>query len=313
MHTPVRTKAVKKRGNFLKYLPLTIMIIPGMLYFIINNYIPMFGLVIAFKKVNLTKGIWGSDWTGFSNFKYLFATSDAFTITKNTILYNGGWMILNTAAGIFLAILLNEVRQKLMIRFYQSILLLPMLISFVIVAYLGYAALNMQTGFINHSVLPMLGMDKIMFYFEEKYWPFILTAVQFWKMLGFSIVIYFAAILGIDEEYYEAARLDGASKWQQILKVTLPHVVPMIIMMTLINLGRIFYSDFGLFYQVPMNSGAIYDTTNVIDTYVFRGLLGLGDMGMSAAAGFYQSIVGFVLVITANFVIRKVSKDNAMF
>jgi putative aldouronate transport system permease protein len=299
--------------RFRKYLPLTLMVIPGFLYLMINNYLPMAGLAIAFKEINFAKGILASDWVGWKNFEYLFATSDAYIITRNTILYNAAWIVLGTMLAIFLAIMLNEVKQKLLARFYQSVIVLPHLISIVIVAYLVYAALSLETGFVNNSILPLFGMDDIMFYFEPKYWPFILTAVHLWKGLGFSVVIYFAAIIGIDEEYYEAARLDGATKWQQIRSITLPLISPVIIMLTLLAVGRIFYSDFGLFYQVPMNSGPLYETTNVIDTYVYRGLLGLGDIGMSAAAGFYQSIVGFILVLTANFIVRKIDRDNALF
>jgi len=303
----------KRFVRFRKYLPLTLMVIPGLLYLMINNYLPMAGLVIAFKEINFAKGILASDWVGWKNFEYLFATSDAYIITRNTILYNAAWIVLGTMLAIFLAIMLNEVKQKLFARFYQSVIVLPHLISIVIVAYLVYAALSLETGFINKSILPLFGMDDIMFYFEPKYWPFILTAVHLWKGLGFSVVVYFAAIIGIDEEYYEAARLDGATKWQQIRSITLPLISPVIIMLTLLAVGRIFYSDFGLFYQVPMNSGPLYETTNVIDTYVYRGLLGLGDIGMSAAAGFYQSIVGFILVLTANFIVRKIDRDNALF
>ncbi|XID94529.1 ABC transporter permease [Paenibacillaceae bacterium WGS1546] len=305
--------ATRKRGKWRKYMPLTLMVLPGMLYLLFNNYLPMFGLVIAFKDVNFAKGILASDWVGFKNFEYLFMTSDAYVITRNTIVYNAAWIVLGTTLAILLAILLNEVRRKMFARFYQSVIVLPHLISIVIVAYLCYAVLSLDTGFLNKSVLPALGLEEVMFYFEPKVWPYILTIVHLWKGLGFSVVIYFAAIIGIDEEYYEAARLDGASKWQQIRSITIPLISPVIIMLTLLSIGRIFYSDFGLFYQVPMNSGAIYETTNVIDTYVYRGLLGLGDIGMSAAAGFYQSIVGFALVLTANFIVRKISKDNALF
>ncbi|WP_018751973.1 ABC transporter permease [Paenibacillus sanguinis] len=306
-------KEAPQKRRFRKYLPLTIMVLPGVLYFLLNNYLPMFGLVIAFKDIDFSQGILASDWAGLQNFEYLFKTSDAYIITRNTLLYNGAWIILTAVSGIMLAVLLNEVRQRFFARFYQSIILLPHLISIIIVAYLSYAMLSLDTGFINTTILPALGIDKIMFYFEAKYWPFILTVVHMWKGLGYSVIIYYAAIIGIDEEYYEAARLDGAAKYQQILYITIPLITPVIIMLTLLAIGRIFYSDFGLFYQIPMNSGAIYETTNVIDTYVYRGLLGLGDIGMSAAAGFYQSIVGFILVLTANMIIRKFSRDNAMF
>ncbi|WP_082360636.1 ABC transporter permease [Bacillus sp. FJAT-28004] len=310
---PATISAAKKSNRFRKFMPLTLMTLPGLAYLLINNYLPMFGIVIAFKNVNFSKGILGSDWVGFKNFEYLFKTSDAYIITRNTIAYNLVWILVGTLMSIVLAILLNEIRSKFFSRFYQSVILLPQLISIIIVSYIVYAVLSLDTGLLNKVVLPALGMDEISWYFEPKYWPIILTIVHFWKGLGFSIVIYFASIIGIDEEYYEAARLDGASKWQQIRSITIPLLSPVIIMLTLLSIGRIFYSDFGLFYQVPMNSGPLYDTTNVIDTYVFRGLLGLGDIGMSAAAGFYQSIVGFVLVITANLIVRKINKDNALF
>lgn len=273
----------------------------------------MFGIVIAFKDINISKGIWGSDWVGFKNFEYLFKTSDAYIITRNTILYNAAWIILGTVLSILLAILLNEIKSKYFARFYQSVILLPQLISIIIVSYLVYAFLSSENGLMNKTVLHALGMSERNWYFEKEYWPYILTIVHMWKGLGFTIVIYFASIIGIDEEYYEAARLDGASKWQQIRFITVPLITPAIIMLTLLAIGRIFYSDFGLFYQVPMNSGALYETTSVIDTYVFRGLMGLGDMGMSAAAGFYQSIVGFLLVIGANWIVRKINKENALF
>lgn len=302
-----------RKNKWKKILPITLMALPGVLYLLINNYLPMFGLIIAFKDVNFSKGILASDWIGFKNFEYLFKTQDAYIITRNTILYNGAFILLTTATAIAVAILLNEVKNKVMSRFYQSVILLPFLISMVIVSYLVYAVLSMDTGLLNKVILPKLGMQEIAWYMEEKYWPLILTVVHIWKNIGFSCVIYLASIIGIDQEYYEAATLDGASKWQQIRAITIPSIMPVIVMLTLISIGRIFYSDFGLFYQVPMNSGAISATTNVIDTYVYRGLLQLGDIGMSSAAGLYQSIVGFVLVILSNYVIRKINKENALF
>jgi putative aldouronate transport system permease protein len=287
--------------------------VPGLMYLLINNYLPMFGLIIAFKDINYAKGILGSDWIGLKNFEYLFSTRDAFVITRNTILYNGGFIILNTILAIGIAIMLNEIKNKLMKSFYQSVILLPFLISMVIVSYLGFAFLSEDVGYLNNTILPLLGLDGVSWYNEAKYWPYILTFINVWKGIGFLCVIYLAAIIGIDQEYYEAATLDGANKWQQIIHITIPTIMPVIIMMTLLGIGRIFYSDFGLFYQVPMNSGAIYDTTNVIDTYVYRGLMQLGDIGMSAAAGLYQSIVGFVLVLLSNYLVRRKSKDNALF
>ncbi|TBL68298.1 ABC transporter permease [Paenibacillus thalictri] len=289
------------------------MMLPGIAYFLINNYLPMFGLVIAFKDINFAKGIWASDWVGFKNFEYLFKTKDAWIITRNTILYNGLFIVLNLAAALTAAIILNEVRRQLLKRVYQSLILLPHLISSVIIGYLVYAMLSMETGFVNKTLLPWLGIGEIAWYSEPQYWPFILPLVSMWKQAGYLCVIYLASIIGIDKEYYEAAKIDGASKWQQIRGITIPLIMPVIMIMTLLQIGRIFYSDFGLFYQVPLNSGAILDTTNVIDTYVFRALITLGDVSMSSAAGVYQSLVGFVLVLTANYITRRINKDNALF
>ena len=296
-----------------KYSPLYLMMIPGIAYLIINNYLPMFGLTIAFKDINFVKGIWGSDWIGFENFKFLFQTSDAFIITRNTILYNAAFIVIGLVVAVGFAILLNEIKSKFASRLYQSMIILPFLISMVLVSYLVYSMLSMESGFMNKTILPALGIEPISWYNEPKYWPIIITLVHIWKGAGYSCIVYLAAIIGIDPEYYEAAKLDGASKWQQIRTITIPLITPVIIMLTLLAIGRIFYSDFGLFYQVPMNAGALFSTTNVIDTYVFRGLLQLGNIGMSAAAGFYQSVVGFVLVIVSNYVVRKINKENALF
>ncbi|MGC6586451.1 ABC transporter permease [Paenibacillus sp. Dod16] len=289
------------------------MMLPGLIYLLINNYLPLFGLSIAFKDVNYSKGIWDSDWIGFKNFEYLFKTDDAFIITRNTILYNAAFIVLGLIVSVGVAILLNEIRNKVASRFYQSVIILPFLISIIIVSYLVYAMFSVNTGMVNKTLLPALGLDPISWYTEPKYWPFILTVVHIWKAAGYSCIVYLAAIIGIDPEYYEAAKLDGASKWMQIRKITLPMITPVITILTLLGIGRIFYSDFGLFYQVPMDSGALFSTTNVIDTYVFRGLMQLGDVGMSSAAGFYQSLVGFVLVLVSNYVVRKIDKNNALF
>lgn len=296
-----------------KYIPLTLMTVPGLLYLVLNNYLPMFGIIIAFKNINYSKGILGSEWIGLKNFEYLFKTSDAYEITRNTILYNVVFIILGTLFSIGIAILLNEIKNRFFSRLYQSIILLPFLISMVIVSYLAYAGLSLETGFLNKTILPMLGMPEIDWYQESKYWPIILTLVHLWKGLGYTSIVYFAAIIGIDEEYYEAAKLDGANKWLQIRNITIPLLTPTITMLILLSIGKIFHSDFGLFYQVTMNSGAIYSTTNVIDTYVYRGLKDLGDIGMSSAAGLYQSIVGFLLVLLTNYMVGKFNKDNALF
>lgn len=296
-----------------RYRALFLMIVPGLAYLIINNYLPMFGVIIAFKDINYAKGILGSDWIGFKNFEYLFKTTDAYIITRNTLLYNGAFIVLNTVFAIAVAILLNEVKNKLAARFYQSVILLPFLISMVIVGYLVLSMLNVESGFINKNILPLFGMEPIQWYSEPKYWPYILTLVQIWKHTGYLCVIFLAAIIGIDHEYYEAATIDGANKWQQIRSITIPLIAPTITIMTLLAIGRIFYSDFGLFYQVPLNSGPLQPATDVIDTYVYRGLMTLGDIGMSSAAGLYQSLVGFILVLLSNYIVSRRNRDQALF
>jgi len=288
------------------------MAVPGMLYLFINNYMPLPGLVLAFKNYNARKGIWGSDWAGLNNFKYLFATQDAFIITRNTILYNLTFIVVNTMMAIAVAIILSELRTRGK-KFYQSAILLPFLISSVIIGYLVFAFLSTENGFINNSILAPLGLERISWYIEKKYWPFILVLVNTWKNIGYNCIIYLSTIVGFDKGYYEAASIDGASKWKQITKITIPLLRPTIIMLVLMSIGRIFYSDFGLFYQVPQNSGALYSVTNTIDTYVYRGLLELGDITMSAAAGVYQSLVGFILVLGANLLVRKMDPENALF
>jgi putative aldouronate transport system permease protein len=280
---------------------------------LINNYLPIFGLVIAFKDINFKKGILGSDWVGLKNFEYLFKTRDAFIITRNTLLYNFSFIILGIIAGVFFAILLNEIKKKALLKTYQTIILLPHLVSWVIASYFTYSLLAVDTGMLNKTILPLLGIDEISWFTEPKYWPGILTIAKLWKTFGFSCIFYFATVVGISKEYYEAAEIDGASKMQQIRHITLPLLVPTIVILFLLNMGRIFYAEFGLFYQVPLNSGALYRTTNVIDTYVFRSLLQLGDIGMSAAAGFYQSIVGFVLVLVSNTIAKKAGDNISLF
>lgn len=305
--------AGKRRARYKRYLPLFLMMLPGLVYLFINNYVPMFGMFIAFKSVNFQLGFLKSPWVGFENFKYLFATSKAFIITRNTLCFNLAFILIDTVAAIGLAILLNEIISKAALRFYQTVMLLPFLISMVIISYLVYAFLSVDNGFINKSILPLFGAKPMQWYSEPVYWMFILPIVNLWNQAGFLCIVYFASIIGIDKEYYEAATLDGASKWQQIRLITLPLITPVVIIMVLLAIGRIFYADFGLFYQIPLNSGALYPATNVIETYVYRGLLQLGDVGMASAAGFYQSVVGFAFILVSNLVVRKLSPENALF
>lgn len=301
----------EKTKKLRHYLPYYLMALPGLIYLLINNYIPMGGLVVAFKNYSAKKGIFGSKWVGFENFKYLFETKDAWVITRNTILYNVAFIILGTVMAVVVAILLSEIRSRMASRFYQSVILLPFLISWVIISYLVYAFLSADSGFLNNTFLAALGKDPVMWYSEPKYWPFILILVSLWQGTGYTSIIYYASVIGIDRGYYEAAELEGAGPLKKIVYITLPLIKPTIITMMLLSMGRIFFSDFGLFYQIPMNSGPLLKATNVIDTYVYRGLMQQGNIGMSAAAGLYQSVVGFICVIAANGIVRKVDKDSA--
>ena len=306
-------KTAKTTGTAAKKLiPIYLMMVPGFLYLIINNYIPMFGIIVAFKNYNYSLGIFGSKWNGLKNFKFLFKTKDAFTITRNTLMYNAVFIILGNSLGILIAILLNEIQSKMAKKTYQTIILLPFLLSIVIVSYIVYGIFSTEFGIANH-MLTSLGKDRISWYSTPKYWPFILTFINLWKNMGYNTVLYYATLIGIDVSYYEAAVVDGASRWQRIRYITIPSLIPTITIMVLMAISTIFYSDFGLFYQVPLNSGPLIDVTNTIDTYVYRGLRENSNIGMSAAAGLYQSVVGFIMVIAANTLVKRMGNGNELF
>lgn len=299
--------------RFKQFIPLYLMILPGALYFIINNYIPMTGIVVAFKKYNVKDGLYMSPWNGFENFRYLFGTQDALVIIRNTLLYNIAFIVINNIIGIALAIMISDVLSKKLRKLYQSSILLPFLISIVVVSYIVFALLSHENGMMNNAVLPFFGANPIQWYNDTTWWPLILIITNCWKGVGYGTLIYIAGIAGIDKSFYEAAELDGANKWQQICRITLPCLIPSIVTLLLMNIGRIFYSDFGLFYQVPQNSGSLLSVTNTIDTYVYRALMAAGGIGRASAAGVFQSIVGFTLVMASNLVVRHTSRENAIF
>lgn len=305
--------AKKKKIRWKRYLPIYAMALPGLIYLFCNNYLPMFGIVIAFKKLNFQKGIFGSEWCNFDNFEFLFQSGTAWTIIRNTVLYNAGFIILGTIVSIIFAIFLNDIKSKFAKKSYQTLILLPYLISWVIVGYLVFAFLGADTGIVNNGFLKSFGMEPISWYSETKYWPFIIMLVYIWKSCGYSMIIYYSSIVGISQDYYEAARIDGATKWQQIKSITLPLLKPTIITMFILSVGRIFSSDFGLFYQVPRNSGVLYSVTQTLDVYVYNALMQNSDYGMSSAASVFQSVVGFVLVVIANKIIRKTNAESALF
>lgn len=302
---------VKKKIR--RYLPFYLMALPAVIYFFINNYIPMGGLILAFEHYTVSGGIWGSKKVGLSNFQFLFQSSDAWIMTRNTILYNLTFIVLGTCFAILVAYLLHELKSSVSRKVYQTVILFPSLLSIIIVSYLANSLLAGDTGFINTHILAPLGLESISFYSEQKWWPFILVFVHMWQITGTSCILYLANMSAIDPGLYEAASLDGAGRLQCFFKITVPCLIPTIITLTILAVGKIFNSDFGLFYQVPMNSGAIINATQTIDTFVYRGLMTTANMGMSAAACFYQSVVGFGLVMLTNTLVRKISKENAMF
>lgn len=301
------------RKRFVKYLPLYILAIPSLAYLIVNNYMPMAGLVLAFKKYSFGKGIIGSPWNGLDNFKFLFGSKWAGIMFRNTVLYNLVFLLLGTIFAIAVAIMLNEISSKRLKNLHKTIILIPHLISTVIIGYIVFAFLSESNGFVNNTLLPLFGIKPISWYTESKYWPVILVIVQLWRSFGFQSIVYYATIVGFDSSYYEAAIMDGASTWKQITKITLPLLKPTIIILTIMSLGRMFASDFGLFYQVPMDSGLLYSTTTTIDTFVYRALMKDGDVSRALAAGFLQSVLGFTVVMITNAVVRKVEKDSALF
>ena len=302
-------RTLRKKTSRVNYLPLFLMMLPGIIYLFINNYLPMFGVLIAFKKLDYSKGILFSDWCGFDNFEYLFKTKDAYIMIRNTLGYNLVFISLGLIIALSIAIMMTEIGKKKIAKFIQPAICFPNMVSIVIVAYLVYAFLG-SNGFVNNTILKG---ESIRWYNEAKYWPFILTTVNFWKNAGYSSIIYIASISGIDASLYEAAKLDGATKMQQIKKITLPILKPMITLMLLLSVSKIFNSDFGLFLQVPMNSGMLFSTTQTIDTYVYRALMELNNVGMSSAASIIQSVIGFVLVMISNALVRKKDNESALF
>lgn len=310
--TPKKVSRLAREWKHLKRnLEMIGLISPGLLYIIIFSYLPMFGIVLAFKQYRFDKGIWGSDWVGFQNFKFFFVSEDAWRITRNTVSYELGYILLTTSFALLFAILLNEISRK-STKVYQTALFFPYFLSWVVVSYITYAFLDHQTGYLN-TILGWFGLEPHKWFLEKEPWPIILNVVSLWKKVGFSALVYYAGIMGLNQEYYEAARIDGANRFQMAVKITLPLLTPLITILLILSVGGIFNGDFGLHYFIPNNAGLTYPTTDIIDTYVYRALRNVGDVGMSAAVGLYQSIVGLILVVTANAVVRRLDKENSLW
>lgn len=311
-----KTKQRMSMKELKKNIPFFLMALPGAIWLILFFYIPVAGNVVAFKDFHYYPGgflesLKESEWVGFANFEFLFKSSNAYIITRNTLLYNLSFIIFGTLAAVVIAVIFSELRSKKMVKFFQTSMLFPHFISWIIISYFVYAFLSPEKGLFNNLFFST--GEGINWYNETQYWPFILIFLGIWKTLGYNSIIYFASIMGINPTYYEAAMVDGASKWQQIKHVTLPQLMPLISILTILAVGNIFRADFGLFYQIPQNSGSLYNVTSVLDTYIFNGLTSSGDIGMAAAAGLYQSVVGCILVVATNLFARKFDEESSLF
>ncbi|WP_128659738.1 ABC transporter permease [Paenibacillus sp. 598K] len=290
---------------------LSMLALPGFLLIIIFNYVPLYGLLLPFKSYRYNLGIWNSPWVGFENFGFLFRGDVLYRVLRNTLLYNLTFIVLGTTLSVIVALLLYELSRRF-VKAYQTILFIPYFISWVVAGFAFRSLFDMEYGVINRVLISM-GEQPILWYSEPKYWPYIIVIAAVWKGLGYSSVIYYAALMGIDSEYYDAAKIDGASKLRQAFSISVPIIKPMIVMLVILQIGSICYSDFGLFYNVTLNSSLLYSTTDVIDTFVYRSLIDLGDIGMASAAGFFQSIVGFCLVLATNTIVKKINPENSLF
>ena len=306
-----KAKTLSQNGMWKRSVITYLMILPGLIYFIINNILPMYGITLAFRNVSYKLGPLNSPLYPledlFVNFEMIFKQDIIGILLRNTLLYNVVFIVLDIVIPVAVAILFNAIESERSKKIFQTAILLPNIISWVIVGYIGYAFLSEKSGVISH----LLGVTD--FYHNPIYWPFILTVFHLWKCLGMGMLIYVSALVGIDASMYEAAKLDGATWWQRTVHITLPHLKKMIITMFILSLARIMTSDFGLFYQLPRDIGTLYETTDVVDTYIFRTMRVIGDMGMGSAAGLLQSIIGFALVMLTNYVSKKIDPDRGLF
>ncbi|CAN7667960.1 ABC transporter permease subunit [Paenibacillus sp. LjRoot153] len=295
-----------------KHGVLYIMFIPVAIYFIIFAYFPMAGIVMAFKDFNYRQGIFFSPWNGLDNFHYFFVSGKAWLVTKNTIMYNLVFLGTYTVFSIAAAIFLSEIYNKWFKRLAQTFMFLPYFISWVTVSAFVYNFLNYEYGIVN-VLLKKIGFEALDIYANPSYWFVLLPFLYVWKWVGYGCVLYLAAIVGIDQEIYEAATIDGASRFQRITRITLPLLKPTMIILLLLGLGRIMRGEFDMFYQLIGNNGTLMDATDIIDTLVFRSLVGTQDFGMASSVGFYQSVLTLVIILLANWAVRRYDKEQALF
>lgn len=303
----------KKRWFTKETMPLHFMALPVVFYLLVFCYTPMLGLVMAFQDLNISRGVFSSPFVGFRNFEFLFSSTDAFIITRNTVCYNLVFIAVNISLAVIMSLMLNELRCKRYGKVLQTVYMLPYFLSITVVAIIVEAFLARTHGLVNETIRFFGGAGKTNWYMKRSFWPPFLVFVNAWKGVGYSTVLYLAVISGISTEYYEAAVLDGATRWQQARYITLPHLRFVVSISLIMAMGGIFRGDFGLFYTVTKDTGKLYPVTDVIDTYIYRGLTTMSNVGMSTAAGLYQSVVGFFLVLLCNRVVSKIDPDSAMF
>ncbi len=313
-----RQKKLKKRKWTGNDTELTTIAMPAFVWYILFCYLPMFGLMISFKNYKISAGhgffysLFKSDWAGIDNFRF-FMESKAFgMLLRNTLLYNMVFIILGITVPVTLAVMISLIYSKTKSRVYQTMMFFPHFMSWVVVSYFVYAFLNPDMGMIN-GILERLGREKIMWYSQKEYWPFILVFMQLWKTAGYSMVVYLASITGIDETLYEAAVIDGANRAQQVRFITLPCLKQVIVMMFILNVGKIFYSDFGLFYQVTQRiPNSLYTTVSTFDTYIYNALQTNVAIGKTAAASLFQSAACCITILLANFIVSRIDEDSAI-
>lgn len=312
----VKTVVWKNDNGFLKQLAqykyLLLMLLPVIIFYVIFSYIPMFGVVLAFKNYNYADGILASPWVGLNNFKFFFQSGQAWIVTRNTFLYNIAFIFVNLILQLIVSIGISEIGNKYIKKVSQTFMLFPYFISWVVVAVFCYNIFSKDFGLLN-TIREFLGMERINIYATTGVWKYILVVLNAWKGVGYGSIIYLAAITGIDTSYYEAAKIDGANAFQRIRHITLPSIVPSVITVVLLNLGHAFRGNFGMFYPLVGNNGLLYNSTDVIDTFTYRALMQANDFGMSSAVGLYQSVLCFAFIMIVNGVVRKIDADSALF
>ncbi|WP_409345758.1 ABC transporter permease [Paenibacillus sp. MBLB4367] len=299
-------------AEFARNRYLYLLALPGTLFLIVFAYVPMSAHLLAFKSFRLSEGLWGSKWVGFDNFKYFFHGNDWIRVTYNTLLLNGLFLVFGIGCAVMLAIFLNEIGNQWFKRFTQSFIFLPYFISWLVVSMMTQTLLGTTEGLLNR-MLHVFGFDGIEWYLTPGVWPYILTIVYVWKFAGYTSIIFLAGITGISPDYYESAKIEGASRWQQIVHITLPLLRPVIMIMVLLGIGRIFYGDFGMIYAIVGDIGVLYPTTDVIDTFAYRALRQLGNFSTSSAVIVYQSVLGLITVVIFNAIARKIDADSRLF